>query len=207
MSPTRLSASALLLASGLALSGCVSYDDGYGYGYGSVSVGYGSRGCDPYWDDCYYGQAYDPWYGWYGDYYYPGIGFYVYDRFGRRYTWSDDYRRYWEGRRHRWGDRNWNDRRWERWDGYRRDGRDYRRDHWRDGRDHRRDWRRDGRRYQGDRSYPQQWNENPRSFGRQATPGAVTPRVQSEPRIRSEPAERHSSDRGPRSADSPIHDD
>jgi hypothetical protein len=198
MPPTRLRAAAVLLASGFVLSAC-AYGDGYGYGNGGVSVGYGSRGCDPYWDDCYYGQGYDPWYGWYGDYYYPGIGFYVFDRFGRRYTWSDDHRRYWEGRRNRWGERNWNDRRWERWEGYRGDGRDYRRD----GRDHRRDWRRDGRGSHGDRSYPQQWNENPQSFRRQGMPGTVAPGAQAETRMRRDAGDPpRSSARGPRSSES-----
>jgi hypothetical protein len=157
----RLRAAALLLASAAGLSACSYYDDGYGYGGVSVGVGYGDGYCDPYWDDCYRGRAYDPWYGWYGDYYYPGIGFYVYDRWGRRYRWADDHRRYWEGRRHHWRDRDWNDRRWERWEGFRgdrwRDGRRWRDDRrWRDG-------RRDGYRRHGaadDRSSRRDWHEN-----------------------------------------------
>ena len=120
----------LLLAAAAGLSACTSYGDGYGYG--SVSVGYGTSGyCDPYYDDCYYGRgyggygrygSYDPWYGWYGEHYYPGIGVFVYDRWGRSYRWNDNDRRYWEGRRQRWGNRDWNDRRWENWNGYRRNG-------------------------------------------------------------------------------------
>lgn len=117
----------LLLAAATGLGAC-SYNDGYGYG--GVSVGYGSAGyCDPYYYDCYsgygragygYGYGYsDPWYGWYGNYYYPGIGFYVFDRSGRRHRWNDDHRRYWEGRRGSWQGRDWNDRRWENWSGYR----------------------------------------------------------------------------------------
>lgn len=167
MSARRLRLAATLLAGTLGLSAC-AYGDGYGYG--RASVGYGSRYCDPYWDDCY-ASAYDPWYGWYGNYYYPGTGFYVFDRWGRRYRWSEDYRRYWEGRRQRWGDRNWDDRRWERWDGYRDDGRR----EWRDRR-HRSgegDWRRD-------RSYRQEWNENPQSFRREALPA---PRARVEGRV------------------------
>ncbi|MEA3065825.1 MAG: hypothetical protein QOJ27_2277, partial [Sphingomonadales bacterium] len=122
---------AVLLAAGLGLSAC-AYDRGYGYG--GLSVGYGGY-CDPYYDDCYSGYGYggysDPWYGWYGDYYYPGIGIYVFDRYGRRHRWNDDHRRYWEGRRGHWQGRDWNDRRWERWDNYRRDDRDGR--DWRQG--------------------------------------------------------------------------
>lgn len=172
MSAARLRTAIILLAAGIGLSGC-AYDRGYGYG--GLSVGYGGY-CDPYWDDCYsgYGRGgyYDPWYGWYGDYYYPGIGIYVFDRGGRRYRWSDDHRRYWEGRRHHWGDRDWNDRRWERWQGYRGDRRDWRRD-----RD-RSDWR--------DRSSRQDWNENPRSFRREGTIERTEPRVRAETRVRTE---------------------
>ena len=173
----RLRTAALLLAAGLGLSACSHYD---GYGYGGVSVGYGGY-CDPYWDDCYSGYGYggygyDPWWGWYGNYYYPGIGIYVFDRWGRRHRWSDDHRRHWESRRHRWRDRDWNDRRWERWDGFRGD--------------RRRDWRRDWRRGDGDRSHwrdrsqRQDWNESPRSFRRESATGE--PRMRSETRVRTE---------------------
>jgi hypothetical protein len=170
MSATRLRTPLILLVAGLGLSAC-AYDDGYGYGYGGVSVGYGNRYCDPYWDDCYsgYGRggyAYDPWYGWYGDYYYPGIGIYVFDRSGRRHRWNDDHRRYWEGRRQRWGDRDWNDRRWERWQGYRGD------------RSGSGDWR--------DRSNRQQWNEDQGSFRREGVREGTTPRVQGQTRVRTE---------------------
>jgi hypothetical protein len=97
-----------------------------GYGYGGVEVGYGAAGygpgyCDPYWDDCYGGYGYgygDPWWGWWGDYYYPGIGFFVYDRGGHRHRWNDDQRHHWEGRRGTYGNRNWNDQRWQRWNGF-----------------------------------------------------------------------------------------
>lgn len=140
MSFPRLRAIALAAAATLGLGAC-SYG-GYGSGIG-VSVGYGSgfgygsSYCDPYWDDCYYDRysrrgSFDPWYGWYNGFYYPGIGTYVYDRFGRPRLWDDGYRSYWEGRRRFWGHRNWNDRRWERWDGYRGDHRRMRR--------HRRGW-------------------------------------------------------------------
>src|ERR1044071_8286233 len=116
----RLRLAALGLASGAILSGCAydMYGDGYGYdpygyGYGprsSVSIGigygggyggygYGSYGYGyPY--GGYYG-GYDP-FGWYGDYYYPGTGIYVYDRYRTRRVWSDDQRRYWEQRRSQW---------------------------------------------------------------------------------------------------------
>jgi hypothetical protein len=153
----RLRSFCLLATAAFGLSACVSYDEGYGYG--GVSVGYGSGYCDPYWDDCHYGRGYEPWYGWYGDYYYPGIGIYIYDRWGRRHFWDDHHRRYWEGRRHHWRDRDWNDRRWERWHGYRG---------WRDG-DRRRRWRdHDGNRGWRDRSRRGEWNEDPGTFRRGA---------------------------------------
>src|ERR1700684_311808 len=99
----------LLIALGAAsLAAC---DEGYGYG--GVDVGYGPPPpgpgyCDPYWGDCYgpygpYGYGYagyygDPWWGLGGGFLYPGLGFYVYDRYGHRHRWNDAQRRYWEGR-------------------------------------------------------------------------------------------------------------
>ena len=59
------------------------YDDGYGYGDGFYGAGYGYG--SPYW-------------GWYGDYYYPGTGIYVYDRYRRPYRWNGAQQRYWQGR-------------------------------------------------------------------------------------------------------------
>ncbi len=50
----------------------------------------------------------DPYWGWYGDYYYPGTGIYVYDRARHRHSWNDDQRNYWTGRQTGWrGDRRW----------------------------------------------------------------------------------------------------
>jgi len=111
----------------LAAGACSDYGGGHGYGYSRVSVGYygdNYRYRDRY-ADRYYGGNY---YGWYDNYYYPGVGVYLYDRTGTRHRWNDRQRGYWEGRRGNY------DRR-ENWSGYRdRDGRDYR--------DHRRDRRR-----------------------------------------------------------------
>lgn len=97
-----LRAAALAATAFLGLSACSTYGD---YGYGgrtsySVGLGYGSG----------------PYYGWYDDYYYPGSGYYVYDRVGRRHSWTDSQRRYWEGRR---GDRRENWRNRENWRDYR----------------------------------------------------------------------------------------
>jgi len=97
----------LLPLSALGLAGCSSYYDDYGYGYGGVSIGYGR----PYYGS-YYGNYYNPYYGgsyygnpywgWYNDFYYPGVGIYVYDRYRRPYRWNDYQRNYWEGRRRTW---------------------------------------------------------------------------------------------------------
>jgi hypothetical protein len=83
-----LTSSALIAASltGAALLGGCS---DRGYGYGGVEVGYNASWGDPYW-------------GWYGDYYYPGTGYYVYDRQNRRHRWNDGQRGYWEGRSQTW---------------------------------------------------------------------------------------------------------
>ena len=104
---------AFALAAVLTVAGCTSYDHGRGYGYSSASIGYYDGG---YYDGDYY--------GWSGDYYYPGNGYYLYDRSGGRHRWDDRQRHYWEGRRGR--DHN----RGDNWSGYHdNDGRDYRRDH------------------------------------------------------------------------------
>ena len=77
---------------GAGLSAC-THDD-YGYGYGGVSVGYGSAGYyDPY-DDYHGYYSANPYWGWYGDYYYPGSGLYIYDRYRRPHRWNDNHRRY-----------------------------------------------------------------------------------------------------------------
>lgn len=104
----RLRNMILIAAAGLGLTAC-GYNDGYGYG--GLSVGYGGGG--------YYRPYYGSYYGWYDDYYYPGIGFYIYDRRGYRHRWSDRHRRYWEGRRGSYSHHRPN------WGGYRYQRRDY----------------------------------------------------------------------------------
>lgn len=92
----------LLAAIGLTgvmlLGGC-AYDDGYG----GVSMGSGYYGGGGYYDG-YGGGYYQPgsYGGWYNDFYYPGSGYYVYDRGGRRQRWNAGQRSYWEGRRSEW---------------------------------------------------------------------------------------------------------
>jgi hypothetical protein len=87
---------AIGLAGALVLGGC-AYDDGYGYGGVSVGSGYYGGGYyDPYYSPGYYGGGQ---YGWYNNYYYPGTGYYVYDRGGKRHRWTNSQRSYWEARR------------------------------------------------------------------------------------------------------------
>lgn len=95
MTPSKLLIAAAALVSAGGLSACV--DDGYGYG-GGVSVGYAASSWDPY----YGGYSADPYWGWYNDYYYPGTGYYVYDRQNIRHRWNDQQRGYWQGRTQRW---------------------------------------------------------------------------------------------------------
>jgi hypothetical protein len=139
MSGFRFVAAGLVLAAGLSLSACETDDygdGGYGYGggYGGVSVGYSD------WDPYYGGFRADPYWGWYGDYYYPGTGYYVYDRYNRRHRWNDSQRGYWQGRSRNWHDSHrdmrpmWRDYRGARGDDGRGRGRHYDGD--RGGRDH-----------------------------------------------------------------------
>ncbi|MEL1249944.1 hypothetical protein [Aurantiacibacter gilvus] len=161
MSPRLLGATLAAVAS-LGLGACTTYDD-YGYPTSRVSVGIG------------YGA---PYYGWYDGFYYPGTGYYIYDRRGTRHRWSHRYRDYWLARRprdHRYYD-NWggynaphrysgqpryrdqrrayrDDRREDRYDRDRRQARDDRRDQRGDARRDRREDRydRDRRRTRDDR--------------------------------------------------------
>lgn len=93
MSLMKLSLAAAALVSLGGLSACA--DD---YGYSGVSVGYGASAWDPY----YGGYRADPYWGWYGDYYYPGSGYYVYDRQNVRHRWNPEQRGYWQSRNQRW---------------------------------------------------------------------------------------------------------
>lgn len=88
----------------IGLSGC-----GYNGMYSGVSVGVGNAGYyDPYYGGYGYGAGYpgygygygfDPYWGWNDGFYYPGTGYYVYDRYRYPHRWTDAQRRYWEQRR------------------------------------------------------------------------------------------------------------
>jgi hypothetical protein len=106
----------LIAAAGLSVGGCaynglgvgLGYGDPYGYGYGPYS-GYGAY--DPYFDYTYGrpGYGYSMPYGWYGGYYYPGTGYYVYDQYRNPFYWTDIQRRHWESQPHHssWTRANW----------------------------------------------------------------------------------------------------
>jgi hypothetical protein len=102
MRALHLRTAAILVAAGVGLSGCATYSP-FGYGSG-VSVSYGDRYYDPYYDrygsryGSGYGYGYAP-YGWHDGFYYPGAGYYVYDRYRNPYYWNDYQRRYWTVRR------------------------------------------------------------------------------------------------------------
>lgn len=95
----------LVLVGGAAVGACND-----GYGYSGVSVGYADA-----WDPYYGGFRADPYWGWYGGYYYPGSGIYVYDRDHHRHRWDGATRDYWRGRSGAWRDARrdmrpvWND--------------------------------------------------------------------------------------------------
>ncbi len=102
MRALHLRTAAVLLAAGVGLGGCATYSP-YGYGSG-VSIGYGNGYNDRYYDPYYrgygsrYAAGYAP-YGWYDGFYYPGAGYYVYDRYRNPYYWNDRHRGYWTVRR------------------------------------------------------------------------------------------------------------
>lgn len=102
----NLRTAAIALVAGIGLGGCATYSP-FGYGSG-VSVSYGDRYYDPYYDryspygsryGSRYGYGYTPYWGWYDGFYYPGAGYYVYDRYRNPYYWNDLQRRYWTERR------------------------------------------------------------------------------------------------------------
>ncbi len=98
---------AALAASTAGLGGCATlYDDYYDNSY--YDTAYSDYTCDPYspfdnYYDCdsrlgFYNFGYSG--GWYNNLFYPGYGFYIFDRGGRRYDMDNNHRRYWGGRRH-----------------------------------------------------------------------------------------------------------
>ncbi len=91
---------------GSPYDGQYGYGSPYGspYGYGGYRSPYGHGGgfgydpfnrYNPYYRSPYYSSPF----GWYGGYYYPGTGYYVYDRERRRRPLTEQLRQYWERQR------------------------------------------------------------------------------------------------------------
>lgn len=121
----RMRLALALAAGGLSLSACA--DDMYGpYGYGGGYYGAGYGGYGPY-DYGYapYAYGYDP-FGWYGDFYYPGVGVFVYDSYRQPHYWNPDQQHYWSGRVSNWQSRTGTTTMSANWSGFgRRSGRHY----------------------------------------------------------------------------------
>ena len=97
---------AVVALSAIGLGACAdpyAYGRAPGWGGGWGGAGGWSGGWDNYYGDPY-GWRHVPvgWagsgFGWYGDYYYPGVGGYVYDRRGARRAWNVQQRHYWQQR-------------------------------------------------------------------------------------------------------------
>lgn len=129
----RLALAIGLAAGGLTLSACADDLYGpYGYGGGYYGAGYGGYygGYGPYDSGYgygygyspYYGAAYGPYYpfGWYGDFYYPGVGVYVYDSYRHPHVWNGDQQRYWSGRQAAWHSRTGSAMTHGNWSGFSR---------------------------------------------------------------------------------------
>ena len=95
----RIRTAALAAVATIGLSACVGPYGGLSAGYGSGYGAYGGYGYPGY-GGGYGGYGYEPYWGWYDGFYYPGTGYYVYDRYRNPYPW-DRYRDYWEPRRER----------------------------------------------------------------------------------------------------------
>lgn len=128
------------------------------YAYDDASYGY----------DCYDAADYHSGFvqigfggGWYQDYYYPGYGLFLFDRYGRRHGMSHDYLTYWGGRRA-----------WHKHHGHRGGGDHYRGDgSWSDGHRPGRGYRRgDGSDTPRDRPRGDRYGGHPRRGGSSWTP-------------------------------------
>ncbi len=110
---SKLFKPAIMAGAALSLGGCMYGlgTDGY---YGDGYVNGAGNGCDPYapFDDYY---ACDNRFGfvnigfgggWYDNYYYPGYGYYLFDRGGHRHVMRNHHRRHWARQRAYYGTRH-----------------------------------------------------------------------------------------------------
>ncbi len=117
---------AAVTGAAFSVSGCYT-----GFGLGLYDDG-GYYDCDPYspfdnYYDCDQGYGfYNIGYGggWYQDLFYPGYGFYTFDRLGKRFNMNDHHRHYWGRQRHDWQRNNYHGRRHGYNGGGRHDGGD-----------------------------------------------------------------------------------
>jgi hypothetical protein len=99
----KIRSALVILAASAGLAGCTNLGPygGVGVGVSSSYGGYGNYGYgyDPYYAGYGYGSAYgyNP-YGWYNGYYYPGSGYWVYDRKKNRRPLTAAERAYWNER-------------------------------------------------------------------------------------------------------------
>ena len=97
----RFRSALLILAASAGMAGCTNLGPygGIGVGVGSGYGSYGGYGYDPYYAGYGYGSGYgyNP-YGWYNGYYYPGSGYWVYDRDKNRRPLTAAERAYWNER-------------------------------------------------------------------------------------------------------------
>jgi hypothetical protein len=97
----RIRSALVILAASAGLAGCTTLGPygGVGVGVGSGYGSYGGYGYDPYYAGYGYGSGYgyNP-YGWYNGYYYPGSGYWVYDRDKNRRPLTAAERAYWNER-------------------------------------------------------------------------------------------------------------
>jgi hypothetical protein len=97
----RIRTALVVLAASAGLGACTNLGPygGIGVGVGTGYGGYGGYGYDPFYAGYGYGSGYgyNP-YGWYNGYYYPGSGYWVYDRDKNRRPLTDAERAYWNER-------------------------------------------------------------------------------------------------------------
>lgn len=96
----NLRSAAIIALAGVGLGGCAYNGLGVGVGYGDP-YGYNGYGYDPYgYRSAYYNpygySRYGSPFGWYNGFYYPGSGWYVWDRDGNRREITREEKRYFD---------------------------------------------------------------------------------------------------------------
>jgi hypothetical protein len=92
----RIRSALVILAASAGLGACTSFSPYGGIGVG-VGSGYGSYGYDPYYGGYGRGSPYG-YYGWYDGFYYPGAGYWIYDRYGHHHPITERQSDYWRNK-------------------------------------------------------------------------------------------------------------